>query len=163
MPLVNFAVSGAGTGVAQTVAVKGADYVIETDAYEAFGGQDRHPSPLAYTLASLSSCNQVTSSIVAKELGITIDAVTFAVSADFDPTVMTTGRAPRTRRSRTCGSPRRSPPTRPPTSSTPCATRPPAAARSACCSPAPACRSPTTGRRSSPPDPDVIEPRRGGR
>lgn len=92
MPLVNFAVSGAGTGVAQTVAVAGADYVIETDAYEAFGGQDKHPSPLAYTLASLSSCNQVTSSIVAKELGITIDAVRFDVSSDFDPTVMTTGK-----------------------------------------------------------------------
>ena len=92
MPLVTFAVSGTGTGVAQTVAVKGADYVIETDAYPAFGGQDAHPSPLAYTLASLSSCNQVTAQIVAKELGITIDAVTFDVVAGFDPTTMTTGK-----------------------------------------------------------------------
>ncbi len=92
MPLVNFAISGTGTGVAQTVAVKGADYVIETDAYEAFGGQDAHPSPLAYTLASLSSCNQVTSSIVANELGVTIESVRFDVSSDFDPTVMTTGK-----------------------------------------------------------------------
>lgn len=92
MPLVNFAVSGAGTGVAQTVAVKGADYVIETDAYPAFGGQDAHPSPLAYALAALSSCNQVTAQIVAKDLGITIDAVKFDVSADFDPTTMTTGK-----------------------------------------------------------------------
>lgn len=92
MPLVNFAVSGAGTGVAQTVAVSGADYVIRTDAYPAFGGQDAHPSPLAYTLASLSSCNQVTAQIVAKDLDITIEAVRFDVSADFDPTTMTTGR-----------------------------------------------------------------------
>ena len=92
MPLVNFAVSGAGTGVAQTVAVSGADYVIQTDAYPAFGGQDAHPSPLAYTLASLSSCNQVTAQIVAKDLGITIEAVRFDVAADFDPTTMTTGR-----------------------------------------------------------------------
>ncbi len=91
MPLVTFAVSGQGTGVAQTVAVDGADYVIETDAYPAFGGKDEHPSPLAYTLASLSSCNQVTSSIVAKELGITIEHVRFAVAADFNPTTMTTG------------------------------------------------------------------------
>jgi putative redox protein len=91
MPLVTFAVSGAGSGVAQTVAVKGADYVIETDAYPAFGGKDEHPSPLAYTLASLSSCQQVTSAIVAAELGVTIEAVRFDVSADFDPTVMTTG------------------------------------------------------------------------
>jgi putative redox protein len=93
MPLVTFAVSGTGTGVAQTVAVKGADYVIETDAYPAFGGRDAHPSPLAYTLASLSSCNQVTAQIVAKELGITIDAVRFDVVAGFDPTTMTTGAA----------------------------------------------------------------------
>lgn len=92
MPLVNFAVSGTGTGVAQTVAVKGADYVIQTDAYPAFGGQDAYPSPLAYALASLSSCNQVTSQIVAKELGITVEAVQFDVSADFDPTTMTTGK-----------------------------------------------------------------------
>ena len=92
MPLVTFAVSGTGTGVAQTVAVRGADHVIETDAYPAFGGQDAHPSPLAYTLASLSSCNQVTAQIVAKELGVTIDAVAIDVAADFDPTTMTTGR-----------------------------------------------------------------------
>ncbi|ALE84589.1 OsmC family protein [Pseudonocardia sp. HH130629-09] len=91
MPLVTFAVSGQGTGVAQTVAVDGADYVIETDAYPAFGGKDEHPSPLAYTLASLSSCNQVTSSIVAKELGITIEHVRFDLAADFNPTTMTTG------------------------------------------------------------------------
>lgn len=91
MPLVTFAVSGQGTGVAQTVAVDGADYVIETDAYPAFGGKDEHPSPLAYTFASLSSCNQVTSSIVAKELGITIEHVRFDVAADFNPTTMTTG------------------------------------------------------------------------
>ncbi|MET0190937.1 putative OsmC-like protein [Pseudonocardia sediminis] len=91
MPLVTFAVSGQGTGVAQTVAVDGADYTIETDAYEAFGGKDQHPSPLAYTLASLSSCNQVTSSIVAKELGVTIEHVKFDVAADFNPTTMTTG------------------------------------------------------------------------
>lgn len=91
MPLVPFAVSGQGTGVAQTVSVPGASYLIETDAYPAFGGKDEHPSPLAYTLASLSSCNQVTSSIVARELGITIESVSFDVTADFNPTTMTTG------------------------------------------------------------------------
>lgn len=91
MPLVPFAVSGQGTGVAQTVSVDGADYTIRTDAYPAFGGKDEHPSPLAFTLASLSSCNQVTSSIVAKELGVTIEHVRFDVVADFNPTTMTTG------------------------------------------------------------------------
>ena len=91
MPLIPFAVTGRGRGVAQTVEVDGGDYVIETDAYEAFGGQDAHPSPLSFALASLSSCNQVTSSIVAKELGVTLEQVTFRVEADFNPTTMTTG------------------------------------------------------------------------
>ncbi len=91
MPLIPFAVTGRGSGVAQTVSVDGADYTIETDAYEAFGGRDAHPSPLAFALASLSSCNQVTSSIVAKELGVALEQVTFRVEADFNPTTMTTG------------------------------------------------------------------------
>ena len=91
MPLITFAVSGEGTGVAQTVAVDGADYTIQTDCYPAFGGADAYPSPLAYTLAALSSCNQVTSSIVARELGITIERVRFDVAGDFNPTTMTTG------------------------------------------------------------------------
>lgn len=91
MPLVPFAVSGQGSGVAQTVSVSGSDHTILTDAYPAFGGKDEHPSPLAFTLASLSSCNQVTASIVARELGITVDHVKFDVVADFNPTTMTTG------------------------------------------------------------------------
>lgn len=91
MPLVTFAVTGEGTGVAQTVAVAGADYTIQTDAYPAFGGKDEFPSPLAYTLASVSSCSQVTSAIVAKELGVTIEHARFEVAADFNPTTMTTG------------------------------------------------------------------------
>ncbi|OLR95139.1 OsmC family protein [Actinokineospora bangkokensis] len=91
MPLITFAVSGEGTGVAQTVAVSGAEYTIQTDAYPAFGGQDAHPSPLAYALAALSSCNQVTAQVVAKELGITIEHVHIDVAADFNPTTMTTG------------------------------------------------------------------------
>ncbi|MEO3938796.1 OsmC family protein [Dermatophilaceae bacterium Soc4.6] len=91
MPLIPFAVTGRGSGVAQTVSVDGADYTIETDAYPAFGGRDAHPSPLAFALASLSSCSQVTASIVAKELGLVLEHVSFRVEADFNPTTMTTG------------------------------------------------------------------------
>lgn len=91
MPLLPFAVTGTGSGVAQTVTVDGADYTIETDAYPAFGGADEHPSPISFLLASLSSCSQVTASIVAQELGLVVQHVSFRVEAGFNPTTMTTG------------------------------------------------------------------------
>lgn len=93
MPTVTFSVTGTGSGVRQDVDVVGSGHVIRSDAYEAFGGRDEFPSPLAYTLASLATCNQVTASIVAREQGITIDDYAFTVDGDLDPTVMTTGRA----------------------------------------------------------------------
>lgn len=93
MPIVTFSVTGTGTGVRQDVDVIGSGHVIRSDAYEAFGGADEFPSPLAYTLASLATCNQVTASIVARELGISVDDYAFTVDGDFDPTVMTSGAA----------------------------------------------------------------------
>ena len=93
MPALTFSVTATGTGVRQDVDVVGSGHVIPADAYEAFGGKDEFPSPLAYTLASLSTCNQVTASIVAKELGIEVRSYSFSVDGDFNPTVMTTGRA----------------------------------------------------------------------
>lgn len=91
MPTVTFAVSGSGTGVRQDVDVTGSGHVIRSDAYEAFGGKDEYPSPLAYALTALTTCNQVTASIVARELGITVDTYAFTVEGDFEPSVMTTG------------------------------------------------------------------------
>ena len=91
MPDVTFSVSASGTGVRQDVDVTGSGHVIRSDAYEAFGGKDEFPSPLAYTLASLTTCNQVTASIVAKEQGIEIRSYSFEVAGDFNPTIMTTG------------------------------------------------------------------------
>ncbi len=93
MPLVTFSVTGSGSGVRQDVDVVGSGHVIKSDAYESFGGKDEFPSPLAYALASLTTCNQVTASIVAGELGVDVRAFDFAVEGDFNPTVMTTGRA----------------------------------------------------------------------
>ena len=93
MPVVTFSVSGSGSGVRQDVDVVGSGHVIRSDAYEAFGGRDEYPSPLAYALASLTTCNQVTASIVAKEMGIDIDSYAFEVAGDFNPTVMVSGAA----------------------------------------------------------------------
>lgn len=47
-------------------------YQISTDTYTVLGGKDSAPSPVAYSLASLSSCNQVTGYVVAKDHNITL-------------------------------------------------------------------------------------------
>ena len=81
-----------GTGVAQTLTAAGdAGHVFHTDAYPAFGGKDAAPSPLFYALGALTSCNQVTASLVAKDLGITLGAWTFDIQGDLDTAVLVGG------------------------------------------------------------------------
>ncbi|MCW2583337.1 MAG: hypothetical protein JWQ53_2127 [Klenkia sp.] len=90
--VVPFTHHAEGTGVAQQVTVGGdAGHVFDVDTYPAFGGSDSSPSPLSYVLAALSSCNQITASIVAKELGVTLGAWTFEVQGDLDTAVMVSG------------------------------------------------------------------------
>jgi len=91
LPLVTFRLTGSGTGVAQTIHEEGSPHVIHADAHPAFGGADSAPSPLAYALAALTSCTQVTSQIVARDLGLTLGHFTVAVDAKLDPTVLATG------------------------------------------------------------------------
>jgi putative redox protein len=90
--VVPFAVHGEGTGVAQELTTAGgAGHVFRTDAYPAFGGADSAPSPLFYALGSLTSCNQVTASLVAKDLGIRLGRWTFDVRGDLDTAVLVGG------------------------------------------------------------------------
>ena len=90
--VVPFTHTASGTGVLQRVVVGGdAGHEFEVDTYPAFGGRDSSPSPLSYVLAALSSCNQVTGSVVAKELGITLGAWSFDVRGDLDTAVMVQG------------------------------------------------------------------------
>lgn len=90
--VVPFAVHAEGTGVFQTLTAAGdAGHVFRADAYPAFGGADSAPSPLFYALGSLTSCNQVTASLVAKDLGITLGAWTFDVRGDLDTAVLVGG------------------------------------------------------------------------
>jgi uncharacterized OsmC-like protein len=91
VPLVTFRLTGEGRGVAQTVREDGSTHVIQTDAHPAFGGGDTAPSPLAYALAALTSCTQVTSQIVARDHGLTLGAFQVSVDAKLDPTVLATG------------------------------------------------------------------------
>lgn len=90
--VVPFALHAQGTGVAQTLTAAGdAGHVFEADAYPAFGGSDSAPSPLFYALGSLTSCNQVTASLVAKDLGIRLGAWAFDIQGDLDTAVLVGG------------------------------------------------------------------------
>lgn len=86
---VPFAVTATGAGVAQSVEAGG--HRFETDALPAFGGADAAPSPLYYVLAALTSCNQVTGSLVAKDLGIALGAWKVEAVGDLDPSVIAGG------------------------------------------------------------------------
>ena len=90
--VVPFVVHATGTGVAQQVQLDGdPGHVFQVDTYPAFGGKDAYPSPLSYTLGALSSCNQITGAIVAKELGIALGDWSFEVVGDLDTAVMVSG------------------------------------------------------------------------
>ncbi|KAK0711725.1 OsmC/Ohr family [Lasiosphaeris hirsuta] len=65
-------IHGTGSGTVQTITVPGKAYTIATDTYTVLGGGDASPSPVSYALASLSSCNQVTGFVVAKDHGIAV-------------------------------------------------------------------------------------------
>lgn len=90
--VVPFVLHGTGTGVAQKLITDGGvAHVFETDAYPAFGGSDTAPSPLFFALGALTSCNQVTASLVAKGLGIQLGEWVFDVQGDLDTAVLVGG------------------------------------------------------------------------
>jgi uncharacterized OsmC-like protein len=90
--VVPFTLTATGAGTAQHLTVAGdAGHEFRTDAYPAFGGQDAAPSPLFYALGALTSCNQVTATLVAKDLGITLGAWSFEVQGDLDTSVLVGG------------------------------------------------------------------------
>ncbi|MBO4240017.1 OsmC family protein [Pseudonocardia alni] len=90
--VVPFVVHSEGTGVFQTLRPEGdAGHVFTADAYPAFGGADSAPSPLFFALGSLTSCNQVTASLVAKDLDIRLGRWTFEVRGDLDTAVLVGG------------------------------------------------------------------------
>lgn len=88
--VVPFILDAEGTGVEQTLRVPGS-HEFRTDAYPAFGGRDAAPSPLFYALGALTSCNQVTASLVAKDLGIRLGRFDFRIQGDLDTAVLVGG------------------------------------------------------------------------
>jgi cytochrome P450/uncharacterized OsmC-like protein len=90
--VVPFVLTATGTGTAQHLTAAGdAGHRFSADAYPAFGGQDAAPSPLFYALGSLTSCNQVTATLVAKDLDIRLGSWSFEVQGDLDTSVLVGG------------------------------------------------------------------------
>ncbi|MCC2658251.1 MAG: hypothetical protein K0Q76_3359 [Panacagrimonas sp.] len=87
-PKSRYALHTDGQGMAQTIQLRGTPHVIQVDAVPAFGGKDAAPGPLAYALASLTSCSQATAQIVAKELGLALGRIQFDLEADIDMSVL---------------------------------------------------------------------------
>jgi uncharacterized OsmC-like protein len=70
---VPFVVHARGVGVAQTLTAKGeVEHTFRSDTLPAFGGADAAPSPVSYTLGFLAACHQLTGSLVAGDLGVTL-------------------------------------------------------------------------------------------
>ena len=91
-PTVPFVVEAEGSGVAQTVTAPGAHpHRFRADTLPAFGGADAEPSPLSYALGALTSCHQVTGSLVARDLGLTLGTWRLRAQGDLDPSVISTG------------------------------------------------------------------------
>ncbi|KAK4174795.1 OsmC/Ohr family [Triangularia setosa] len=84
-------VTGTGTGTLQKVSVPGKPYTFTADTYPVLGGTDSAPSPVVYSLASLSACNQVTGSVVANNHGINLGKWDVSVEAQLPTAVLVNG------------------------------------------------------------------------
>lgn len=91
-PTVPFVVHADGIGVAQTLVARGdVEHRFTADTLPAFGGADAAPSPLSYTLGSLSACHQVTGSLTARDLGVELGTWHVELQGDLDPSVIAAG------------------------------------------------------------------------
>lgn len=84
-------IHGRGTGTQQTISVQDKSYTISTDTYTPLGGKDSAPSPVAYSLASLGSCNQVTGFVVARNHNITLGQWQVTVQGQLPTAVLVQG------------------------------------------------------------------------
>jgi putative redox protein len=84
------AIRGTGTGLAQTITTA-EPYTINMDTYKSLGGKETAPSPLSYSLASLSGCTQVTGVLVARDHGIKTGRWEVDVKGALDSDVLVKG------------------------------------------------------------------------
>ena len=64
------------------MSIDGKPYKILSDTYPVVGGADSAPSPVVYSLTSLSTCTQVTGSLVARDHNIKLGRWNVSVHGD---------------------------------------------------------------------------------
>ena len=89
--VVSLAVRGKGEGVSMKIDTGCGAHSFPADALPSFGGADSAPSPLYYVLSGIASCNQITGSLVAKDLGVKVGVWEVEVNAELDVAVLATG------------------------------------------------------------------------
>jgi putative redox protein len=94
--VIKLVIHGEGKGVHQKHVTAGPSpddkvHTIQTDGLKGMGGADQAACPAFHALASLTSCAQVTASLVAKDLGIRLGEWKFDVSGDLDVRVLVGG------------------------------------------------------------------------
>lgn len=89
--ILRFHLRGRGAGVLQAVSIENSQHAIRIEGHPSLGGRDSAPSPLDFALASLAACNQVTSVIVARQLGVELGAFDIDVRAELDNSVLVYG------------------------------------------------------------------------
>jgi uncharacterized OsmC-like protein len=89
--ILSFHLHGSGSGVLQNVNVEGSAHAIRAEGHPAFGGKNSAPSPLDYALGALASCNQVTTFIVARDLGVAWGSFSVDLRAELDNSVLVFG------------------------------------------------------------------------
>ena len=94
--VISLAIKGEGDGVHQKHVTSGPGpddkvHIIQTDGLKGMGGADQAACPAFHALASLTSCAQVTASLVAKDLGIRLGQWKFDVKGDLDVRVLVSG------------------------------------------------------------------------
>ena len=64
---------------------KARDFTITIDEPPELGGEDKGPNPVEYLLMALGGCSVIIGQVVAKELGIKIDALKVKLSGTLNP------------------------------------------------------------------------------
>ncbi|KAL2115233.1 hypothetical protein VTJ04DRAFT_10896 [Mycothermus thermophilus] len=85
-------ITGTGTGTLQTITVPSKPYAFTADTYPLLGGADSAPSPVVYSLAALSACNQVTGHVVARDRGIQLGRWTVDVEGQLPTGALVEGK-----------------------------------------------------------------------
>lgn len=83
MKKMTFNLTAENEGLAITA--KTGNHEVVLDEGSQMGGKDSGPNPMQNLLASLAACENVTSHIVAKEIGFDLQGLSLSISGSFDP------------------------------------------------------------------------------